>query len=241
MKEIDKNEKTDFFNFEKKGLDFPLYNNNPHLSLGKWIILAIAIIIPMILIFLPIESIGIFKGILYFLIPVLAFGFVVNWKYDLICKKLHKSDIKLIITILILGYIYTIAVSLILFNLNLHIQTNPVIGELNSLIFWLIFPFQIFGEELIKIIPFLIFLFILHKVTGNRKLSILISATISLLIFGLLHLPVYKNIISVLLLQGIGSAFSMFGYLKTKNIFVSFIAHFLFDLISFLVAIGSSS
>ncbi len=41
---------------------------------------------------------------------------------------------------------------------NMHIQSNPVFTELNSLFFWVLFPFQIFGEELLKIIPFLIFL-----------------------------------------------------------------------------------
>jgi membrane protease YdiL (CAAX protease family) len=225
----------DFFKFERKKLDFPFYNDNPNLSIPRWILLAISVIIPFILIFTPHSIGGRFENLLYFILPFLFFGIVANWKYDLICKKFQKNDFKLIPILIILEFIFSIAVGFIMMHIfNMHIQSNPALTELNSLFFWVLFPFQIFGEELLKIIPFLIFLTIFYKVTENRKISIVISTIIVLIIFGLIHLPAYDNLISVLLIQGLGSIFTMFAYLKTKNIFVSFLTHLIYDTITFL-------
>lgn len=231
------NNKFNFFKFERKDIDFPFYNNNPKLSIQRWIILLISVLIPLILIFLPHTGLERAEGILYFLIPFLIFGIVSSWKYDLICKKLQRNDLKLIISLIILEFIFSIAIALIIkYIFNIHAQTNPAIGELSSLLFWIVFPFQIFGEELLKIIPFLLLLTIFYKISNNRKISIVISTALVLIMFGLIHLPAYKNIFSVLLLQGLGSIFTMFGYLKTKNIFVSYLIHIIYDTITFIIA-----
>ncbi|KZX16280.1 hypothetical protein MBCUT_09580 [Methanobrevibacter cuticularis] len=238
MKDMDK---IDFFKFEREGLDFPFYRNNPKLNVGKWVLLAISVIMPMILIFSPHTFGGRLGNLSYFLIPFVIFGILTSWNYNLICKKFQKNDIKLIIILLVTDFLFTFAIAIILtLGLHLNIHANPAIGELNSLLFWIIYPFQIFGEELIKIIPFLIFLSLFYKFTKKRKLSIVISTGIVLLIFGLLHFPTYHNIISILLLQGLGSIFIMFAYIKTKNIFVSFVIHVLYDLITFSAAITQS-
>lgn len=231
------NNKFNFFKFERKDIDFPFYNNNPKLSIQRWIILLISVLIPLILIFLPHNGLERAEGLLYFLIPFLIFGIVSSWKYDLICKKLQRNDLKLIISLIILEFIFSIAIALIIkYIFNIHAQTNPAIGELSSLLFWIVFPFQIFGEELLKIIPFLLLLTIFYKISNNRKISIVISTALVLIMFGLIHLPAYKNIFSVLLLQGLGSIFTMFGYLKTKNIFVSYLIHIIYDTITFIIA-----
>lgn len=230
----------DFFNFERENLDFPFYKDNPKLNIGKWILLIISAIIPLILVFLPNIGIGRAEGLLYFAIPFLFFGIVSSWKYDLICKKFQRNDFKLIIVLIILEFIFAVAVALTLQDIfNVHAQSNPVFGEFNSLLFWIVFPFQIFGEELLKIIPFLILLTIFYKISNNRKMSIVISTALVLIMFGLIHLPAYKNLLSVLLLQGLGSVFTMFGYLKTKNIFVSYLIHVTYDTIGFITTLGT--
>ena len=228
-------DKLDFFKFEREGLDFPFYRNNPKLNIGKWIILGISFIITMVLIIIP-STFGVdFKNLLYFLIPFIGFGIAVSWKYDLICKKFQRNDFKLIITLIVLELIFSIAIAFIMKSVfNIHGQTNPAIGNLDNIIFWIKFPLQIFGEELLKIIPFLIFLTIFYKITDNRKISIVISTVVALIIFGIMHLPTYNNLIYSIIVIGFGSIFTMFGYLKTKNIFVSYLIHLLFDLIPFL-------
>lgn len=230
-------QKDDYFKFESETLDFPLYNDKPHISIGKWAVMILSVVLTMFLIFIPelFSELGIFKRLLYFIIPFLGFGFAVNWQYGLICKKIKKSDLKLIVILLITEIIFTVLLSNVLAHLGIVAQANPITTELMSISTWLIFPFQLFGEELIKIIPFIVFLAVFYKFTKNRKISIVIATALTLIIFGLLHMPAYENLVSVLLLQGLCSIFTMYAYLKTKNIFTSYAVHLLLDTTVFLI------
>ena len=100
--------------------------------------------------------------------------------------------------------------------------------------------FSMMGEELLKFIPLMFFMRAVYKFSENLKLSVVISVTIVLIVFGLLHYnPPTNTLVSVLLLQGLGSLFEVYGYLKTKNIFVPYISHLLTDAFSFiLILIG---
>ena len=61
------------------------------------------------------------------------------------------------------------------------------------------------------------------------------SEVFVLIIFGLLHVNTYSyNIIQILLLQGLGSIFEIFGYLKTKNLVIPIIIHLLINLASWI-------
>ena len=58
----------------------------------------------------------------------------------------------------------------------------------------------------------------------------IVSSVIVLIGFGLIHYDYPNNTIySILLLQGLGTVFELYGYLKTKNIFVPYISHILTD------------
>ncbi|MDV0445986.1 hypothetical protein MmiAt1_15920 [Methanimicrococcus sp. At1] len=236
-------QKDDYFKFESETPDFPLYNDNPHISIGKWAVMILSAILTIFLIVVPLDflsELGIWKRLLYLIIPLLGFGFAVDWKFGLICKKFKKGDFKLIVILLIAELIFTFLLDLILIHFGVAAQGNPIISELTSVSTWLIFPLQIFGEELIKIIPFLVFLTLFYKFTKNRKMSIVIATVLTLVIFALLHLPAYESLISVLLLQGLCSIFTMYAYLKTKNIFVSYAIHLLLDTIVFLILLLST-
>ena len=102
-----------------------------------------------------------------------------------------------------------------------------------------IFPllFSLMGEELIKFIPFIFFLRLFYKYTNNRKLSIIVSMIFVMVFFGLLHAMDTKSIVSVLLLQGAGSIFEFYGYIKTKNILISYITHLCTDVFLFVLVI----
>ena len=95
---------------------------------------------------------------------------------------------------------------------------------------------QLFGEELYKILIFLVGLIIMFKLTKKRTLSIVVATTISLVCFALIHMTTYNSIIQILLLQGLASLFCMYNYLKTKNILTSYMQHVLFDAIPFILA-----
>lgn len=232
-------QKDEFFKFESETSDFPLYNENPHISTVKWTVMILSVVLTFILIMVPdfLSELGIFKRFLYLIIPLLGFGFAVNWKYGLICKKFKKGDIKLILILLITELAVTMFLSNVLKYLGIVAQDNPITSELMLISTWIIYPLQLFGEELIKIIPFIVFLAVIYKFTKNRKMSIVIATAFTLVIFALLHLPAYQNLISVLVLQGFCSVFTMYAYLKTKNIFVSYAIHFLLDTIVFIIVL----
>lgn len=94
------------------------------------------------------------------------------------------------------------------------------------------------GEELLKFISLMFFMRLFFKISANRKLSIILSSIIIMICFGLIHYdPSVTTIVSVLLLQGLGTIFEIYGYLKTKNIFVPYISHLLTDGIIFILVI----
>ena len=99
--------------------------------------------------------------------------------------------------------------------------------------------FSMMGEELLKFIPLMFLMRVVYKFSNNLKLAVVISVTIVLIVFGLLHYwPPSNTLVSVLLLQGLGSMFEMYGYIKTKNIFVPYISHFLTDSVSFILILS---
>ena len=104
-------------------------------------------------------------------------------------------------------------------------ESYPAINLFNDFVTLL---FSMMGEELIKIILLLIFLTLLFKFSKNRKLSIIFSMFFTLVIFGLLHVFSSYVIVAVVI-QGFGSVFYLLLYIKTKNVFVSYISHFLTD------------
>jgi membrane protease YdiL (CAAX protease family) len=96
--------------------------------------------------------------------------------------------------------------------------------------------FSMMAEELVKFIPLMFLMRVLFKYTSNRKLSIVVSSAITLVIFGLIHLEPSVSVISVLLVQGLGSLFHLYAYLKTKNLLVSYISHLMTDAIILTMA-----
>lgn len=96
--------------------------------------------------------------------------------------------------------------------------------------------FSMMGEELLKFIPLMFFMRVVYKFSSNLKLSVVISTIIVLFGFAMLHYaPPTNTIISVLVLQGVGSLFEVYGYIKTKNLFVPYISHLLTDAFSFIL------
>ena len=98
--------------------------------------------------------------------------------------------------------------------------------------------FSIMGEELIKLIPLLFLMKIAYKISNNRKISIIIPMLIVMILFGALHVVEYNNLLISVVIIGFGSIFEMFAYLKTKNLWISYLTHLLTDLILLGLAIA---
>ena len=226
---------SDFLKFERDGLDFPFYNDG--LSKNQWMVLCFGLLLTVLLVLCsnilkPIISETVFR-ILICIIPASAFLYVSKGDFSLIIKKPAKKDFILIIGMVILSYIYTAIVSVILTTVfGIQISAHTAL-PVNNIIFYFITLIQLFGEELIKFLLFIILFTLLFRYTKDRKVVMIVSTLLTLACFGLMHYSVYSGkILQILLIQGLGSIFTMFAYLKTKNIFVSYMIHFIIDFIS---------
>ncbi|MDO5826225.1 MAG: CPBP family glutamic-type intramembrane protease [Methanosphaera sp.] len=223
---------SDYFNFENKELDFPFYNNNPHVSKMGWIVLIISMFVSFLV--LGLSSNEIKGGILFCSILLIAVLHYLDWDYKAIFQRPKKSEIKLAV-LLFVGYIvYAVIVGSVLDLLSL--SSSGVVSESSVTIYTLIslFP-SLMGEELFKFIPFMLFMRLIYKFSNNRKVSITISMILVMLFFALLHLMDLQSLVSVIAIQGFGSIFEFYGYIKTKNLWIPYITHLCTDLILFSV------
>lgn len=228
---------SEFFRFEDASRDFPYYKHNPKISRTAWIVLLLLIPVAFIayaIIGLESEFIGSLLFCLILLIPLLYYS---NWDYSLIFRKPTKGEIKLAV-LLFIGYmIYAIVVGEIL---DLITQTSEVTADylgvsIESLISLV---FSMMGEELIKFIPLMFFMRLFYKYTQKRKVSVILSTVLVLIYFGMLHYdPGMTPLLSVLVIQGLGSIFELYGYIKTKNVFVPYLCHLLTDAFIFAIAL----
>ena len=124
-------------------------------------------------------------------------------------------------------------VSLISFS-GTPTASNAALESSMDIIFWINVFIQIMGEELFKLSLFLLLMFLIYKLAKNRKMSIVLSVLITLLVFGLMHHTAYADSwLQIIFVIGLGSVFYLYAYLKTKNILTSYIVHLLIDLIVF--------
>ena len=218
-------------NIIKMGKDIPFYNNIPKLSKWDWTILTGSVLLLIgFLTVIPLPSE--YLSISFFLLGLLPALYICKGKYNIFFKKISLKDIKLIILLLIGMYIYNIVMGAILVRLTGSIAGHSEMNTVPSLIFVISMIIQIFGEEFFKIFLLLILMYLVYRFTNNYKSSIIIGLIGSMIIFGLCHYMAYNGrILQILLLQGFGSIFEYFAYIKTKNLWVSYLLHLLRDIL----------
>ena len=117
------------------------------------------------------------------IVPVLYF---LKWDYKEIFRKPSRRDIGLAVA-LFAGYIiYAVVVGKILEMFGI-VSPGTVDTEAMTSMTLISSLFSIMGEEFIKFIPFMFFLRLLYKYTNNRKLSILVSVALIMVMFASLH------------------------------------------------------
>lgn len=217
--------------------DFPYYNHNPRFSKSAWFVLILSVILSFVIsmiVSIFSELIGSIIFCFGILIPLLYYS---DWDYSLFIRKPTRDEIILGILMFVGYFIYASAVGFALdsFGMSGTSESFPVdFMTIFSLIF------SMMGEELLKFVPLMFFMRFVYKYTGNRTLSVAVSSVLVLIGFAFMHYaPPDNTIISVLLFQGLGSMFEMYGYLKTKNIIVPYISHLLTDAVFFcLILLG---
>lgn len=216
--------------------DFPFYRHNPRISKSAWFVLLLSVPIAFLTYMLVSLSSEIVGSILFCLIMLIPLLYYSNWNYSLMFRKPTKNEI-ILGCLMFIGYmIYSMIVANVLDMFGLLSVVSSSVEEMGvNIESTVALIFSMMGEELLKFIPLMFFMRIVYKFSENLKLAVVISTTIVLIGFGLLHYdPSTTTLASVLLLQGLGSLFEMYGYLKTKNIFVPYISHLLTDAVSFI-------
>ena len=220
----------DWFKFEDKEYDFPFYNKNPHIPKWGWIVLFFAFLIGF---FLAVSDKIHFAllGCIVLIVPVLYF---LKWDYKAIFRMPSRRDLLLVVA-LFAGYmIYALVIGAILeqFGIVSSGTIDPTAVDVMTIVVTI---FTVLGEEFIKFIPLMFFLRVIYKYSKNRKLSVICSVALVMLMFASMHAYNPVMFIFALCIQGIGSIFEFYGYIKTKNILVSYLTHLLTDEFIFML------
>nr|WP_245000297.1 CPBP family intramembrane glutamic endopeptidase [Marinobacter daepoensis] len=102
---------------------------------------------------------------------------------------------------------------------------------------------QLFGEEVLTILPFLAILYVAYeRLNLSRTKALLLAWVLSSALFGLVHLPSYNwNLLQCLLVIGSARLVLSLAYIKTKNIWVSTGAHIINDWTIFAIVLFGSA
>lgn len=214
---------TDWFKFEKKDIDFPFYNKTPYISKGGWIILFIALIMG----FLFTIGDGVLSALISCLIIVIPVLYFLKWDYKAIFQKPTLKEVGLALALFVGYMIYSVVIGLVLEQVGI----SPS-GGADMAVNFMIYPQLIFSmmtEEFIKFIPFIFFMRVIYKYTENRKTAIIVAMTIVMIVFGMLHADSWIMLIYAIFVQGLGSIFEFYGYIKTKNMLIPYITHLAID------------
>jgi hypothetical protein len=216
--------------------DFPYYNGIPEMSKIGWAVLLICIPISYLAYcYISVYTNEIVGSIFYMLIMLVPLLYFSKWNYSLIFQKPTRDELILAVLMFLAFFIYSS-----IFTGLLGAFGIPDIGRSDANVISIIsLIFSMMAEELFKFIPLMFLLRVFFKYTSNRRLSIISSSIITLIFFGLMHLEPTTSIVSALLIQGLGSIFHLYVYLRTKNLFASYISHLMTDsIVMILVLFG---
>ena len=217
--------------FEKR--DFPFYNEIPKMSKIGWLVLLVSVPVALFsfryVCFYTNEFAGSIVFLLIMLIPLLYFS---DWDYSLFFRRPTNDELILAVVMFLAFFIYSSIMTYLLDASGLASITSgdADIVPIISLVF------SMMAEELMKFIPLMFLLRVLFKYTSNRRVSIVVSSAVTLVFFALIHLEPGVSLLSVLLIQGLGSLFHLYVYLKTKNLFASYLSHLMTDAIVLIMA-----
>ena len=220
--------------------DYPFYNGNPGIALWGILLLAAVVIWTTISTFVEIEYPGYSGPFIFCGLPLAAFLIVARGKLSLIVKKFKAMDFVRIIVTLILQFVFVIGIT---FARNVFLHAAPTANSIMDAemdgTFWVLILVQLFGEEMYKLLTFLVALILTYKLTKKRMLSVVVATVVMLFVFAIAHATAYDfNWSQILINQGIATFFCFYNYAKSKNILTSYLQHVLLDAIPFIMAIA---
>lgn len=235
---------------ERRGDDFPYYRGRPvEITGGQWWLVMLAVAIGFaILIYPPPFLRGtvtrFVPPVLFFAIPLAALAYVAPSGWTAIFRRLRGRDFLIMILFAVINLAVTLGVNVFTVKLIETTKNAGLVGlanqgGLDQLLFFLRAVPQLFGEEVLSILPFLALLYWLVAKRGmSRKSAIVIAWLLVAVLFAAVHLHTYGwNVIQALAGVGVARLVLTIPYIMTKNIWVCTGAHILNDWIFFGVSI----
>ncbi len=244
---VNKAENADRFSrLEDPASDFPFYNGSPaRISNRQWLFVVAMVVPGLLLLALPIPGpIGVFWQFVPARVlpglPLLALAYVAPGHWKGLFGKISGREVRLMLGFALLNIIISMCIGT-LFNAATEVTSNASTAQLSGLdtaermaFFAKTIP-QLFGEEVITLLPFLALLQWLSKGRGvGRKGAIIGAWLITSLFFALIHLPTYDwNWVQCIVVIGSARMILTLAWIMTNNIWVSTGAHIVNDWLLF--------
>lgn len=241
---------TERFFLEDRGGDFPFYNGTPvSLSARQWLFVMGMVVAGFLALVLPIDWPD---AVLWSFIPALllpglplaALAYVAPGHWKAIFGRVGTREVRLMFGFALLNIVVSMSIGAAVRALT-DVTPNATTAELGALdaaerlaFFARTLP-QLFGEEVITLLPFLAILYGLSHGLGMRRKGAVIGAwLITALLFGLIHLPTYGwNLIQCIVVIGSARLMLTLPWIMTKNIWVSTGAHIINDWLLFSISL----
>lgn len=230
--------------------DFPYYKRVPVWISGRqWLFVMAAVAAAFLALVLPIPWPGgpfavLIPAALFAAIPLAALALVAPGHWQAIFGKVGGRELRLMLGFALLNIVVSMSVGVIV-RAVADVTPNAaaeMLGGMDTtgrvLFFAKTIP-QLFGEELVTILPFLALMTLLTNRFGVGRRGAIIGAwLLSALAFGLIHLPTYDwNLIQCIVVIGTARLVLTLPWILTKNIWVSTGAHIINDWLLFGMAL----
>jgi hypothetical protein len=235
---------------EDPGRDFPFYNGAPvGLSAWQWLFVMAAVAAGFAVLVAPIPwpagPLGaMIPAVLFPLIPMVALAQVAPGHWKALFGRVGWRELRLMVGFALLNIVVSMSVGAIVHALA-DVTPNAATAQLSGMdtvgriaFFAKTIP-QLFGEEVVTLLPFLALLYGLTNRFGvGRKGAIVGAWLISSLLFGLIHLPTYDwNLIQCIVVIGSARMVLTLPWILTKNVWVSSGAHIVNDWLLFSMSL----
>ncbi|GLZ76153.1 CAAX amino protease [Actinorhabdospora filicis] len=232
---------------ERPGTDFPYYAGEPvTITGGRWWVVVAAVAAGFAsLTLIPLTGVvtAFIPTILFTGLPLAALIWAARGHWKAIFRRVGLTEIGTMLFYLVLNLLVSVITATILSGVtDTHANPNAdALADMSTVERIMFYPrtaIQLFGEELLTILPFLALLYWLYNRVGmDRRKAVIVSWIATAVMFGALHLPTYDwNVIQAVVGIGIARIVLTAAYLRTKNIWVSTGTHILNDWVMFTLA-----
>ena len=227
---------------EPQGKDFPFYSGNPRgISAGGWLLVVAGVAAGFLALVTPLPfADNLFTGwlrvLLFVGLPLLGLAAAAPSGWTAIFAPVGLREVMLMFVFAVVNIVISMAVgSVVKFfgtvTANASLSEAAQFGGAQLSNFFAKVGFQLLGEELITILPFLAILTFSRNLLGmGRNAAVLIAWLASAAAFGLIHLPTYDwNVVQCLVVIGSARLVLTWAYIWSKNLWVSTGAHIIND------------